>query len=44
MMNPLKNRIQERPSLDMKRVLLGEQIPFIPRLGLFVLVTVLLVF
>lgn len=44
MINPLKNKIQERPSLDMKRVLLGEQIPLIPRLGMFVLFTILLIF
>jgi membrane protein YqaA with SNARE-associated domain len=43
-MNPLENRILGGTSSNLKRVLLGEQLPLIPRLGLFVLFTVLLVF
>jgi membrane protein YqaA with SNARE-associated domain len=42
-MNLLRNRIPDRTSPNLKRILLGEQLPLIPRL-LFVLFTILLIF
>jgi membrane protein YqaA with SNARE-associated domain len=43
-MNLLIDRIQDGTSSRLKRVLLGEQLPLMPRLGLFVLFTILLIF
>jgi membrane protein YqaA with SNARE-associated domain len=43
-MNPLRDKAPSLTSARLKRLLLGEQLPLIPRLGLFVLFTVLLIF
>jgi membrane protein YqaA with SNARE-associated domain len=43
-MNPLRDRIPGVSSARLKRLLLGEQLPLLPRLGLFVLFTILLIF
>lgn len=43
-MNPTENRISGGTSANLKRVLLGEQLPLLPRLGLFALFTILLIF